>query len=319
MRKSNRRSSAKKEKVIMIASAGFVLAALTMTGIYMRSENAEVEDDGYTLDLAELESSADKYNEIADSGDDGDDMQVADGSLGIELGNQDDAMDYMPLEVGSGLVEIPGLTSGLKDKINEEVDGTGSVTGDVEAKTNTVSAGVDMAAAEGAQAQNAQTASVGDAEAVTEEAVAENVETVPTLQFAENDGLLRPVSGEVLLPFSMDGSIYFSTLNHYKYNPALMLSAEEGTTVTACAEGIVVSVYEDAQIGTAVVMEIGDGYQITYGQLKDLTVNVGDYVNEGQIFASVAAPTKYFSVEGSNLYLKMTADGAPINPEVLFR
>ena len=54
MRK-NRRNNAKKERTIMIASSVFVLAALTMTGIYMKSNNTEEQGDGYTIDFTALE------------------------------------------------------------------------------------------------------------------------------------------------------------------------------------------------------------------------------------------------------------------------
>lgn len=307
----------------MIASSAFVLTALTMTGIYLKSQNAESQDDGYTLDLAELENSAEnEFGEIAGNdsswtGDSASTPQVADNTIGEEFGNQDnltsemanndDAMDYMPLEVGSGLVEIPGLTDSLLESTDREIKG---ITDVENAETGKLAS---------AEAGNTGAEGTSDGKDATKEAATEKVEVAKSLHFAESDGLLRPVSGEVLLPFSMDGSIYFSTLDHYKYNPALMLSAEEGTGVVACAEGNVVDIFEDAQIGTAVTMDLGNGYRITYGQLKDVAVNVGDYVSEGEVFASVAAPTKYFSLEGSNLYLKLTADGDPVNPEVLFR
>ena len=140
-----------------------------------------------------------------------------------------------------------------------------------------------------------------------------------SLQFAESEGLLRPVNGEVLIPFSMDSSVYFSTLDQFKYNPAMMIAAEQGTGVSACAEGVVVDIFEDEEIGHAVTMDLGNGYQITYGQLYDINVTMNSHVDPGQIIASVAAPTKYYSVEGSNLYLKLTANGTPVNPEALFR
>ena len=55
-----------KERTIMIASSVFVLAALTMTGIYMKSNNTQEQDDGYTIDFTALENNAeDKYEEIA--------------------------------------------------------------------------------------------------------------------------------------------------------------------------------------------------------------------------------------------------------------
>ena len=61
-------------------------------------------------------------------------------------------------------------------------------------------------------------------------------------------------------------------------------------------------------------MELGGGYQATYGQLTNILVSEGSYVAAGDIIADVAAPTKYFSVEGTNVYFKLTKDGVPVNP-----
>ena len=77
--------------------------------------------------------------------------------------------------------------------------------------------------------------------------------------------------------------------------------------------------FRDAEIGNAVTMELGNGYELTYGQLQEITVAAGEYVDAGQMIAKVAAPTKYFLVEGSNLYLKCTQNGAPVDPSGLFQ
>ena len=51
----------------MLASSAFVLAALTMTGVYMKGQNVESKDDGYTLDFTALENNADdKMQEISE-------------------------------------------------------------------------------------------------------------------------------------------------------------------------------------------------------------------------------------------------------------
>ena len=65
-------------------------------------------------------------------------------------------------------------------------------------------------------------------------------------------------------------------------------------------------------------MDLGDGYEVTYGQVKDITYGVGSYVDAGTTIASVAAPTKYFCVEGANLYFQMKKDGVPIDPMQYF-
>ena len=319
MRK-NRRNSAKKERIIMIASSAFVLTALTLTGVYMKSNTNESQDDGYSVDFAQMGDEAqDKSDEIAknmQAENAAANNQVADNNLSAEGSENDtlaqgntseDALDYMPLEVGSGMVEIPGLTDGGKslDMAENPVDGE---TEDAEAVSGKAEAGsAEDKVASGAEDAKTETVNNGKA-----------VNTVE-LHFAEADGLLRPVNGEIILPFSMDGSIYFSTLDQYKYNPALMISAQEGTQILSCADGKVIDIFENEEIGQAVTVELGDGYQITYGQLQNITVGVGQYVEEGQSIGFLAAPTKYFYLEGSNLYLKLTVDGIPVNPEVLFR
>ena len=133
---------------------------------------------------------------------------------------------------------------------------------------------------------------------------------------AEKEGTDReaPVVGNVLINYSMDKTVYFPTLDQYKYNPAIVIAANEGDMITAAAAGKVTSVFEDPQIGQAVTMELGNGYEVTYGQLKEILVSEGSYVSMGDMIAKVAAPTKYYSIEGTNVYFRLTKDGSPINP-----
>jgi septal ring factor EnvC (AmiA/AmiB activator) len=112
----------------------------------------------------------------------------------------------------------------------------------------------------------------------------------------------------------MDGSVYFPTLNQYKYNPALVISSEMGNQVLASAKGIVESIGIDEETGTTLVLNIGNGYKLTYGQLKELAVTEGDVVEEGALLGYVSEPTKYYSEEGSNLYFAMTQDGEAVDP-----
>lgn len=137
---------------------------------------------------------------------------------------------------------------------------------------------------------------------------------LPELSFSEDTQMEWPVNGNILLDYNMEQTTYFPTLDQYKLSPAIAVQAVEGAPVTASVPGTVYSVEEDAQTGTTVTMEIGDGYQAVYGQLKDLTVAEGDTVDQGTTIGYIAAPTKYYSKEGSNLYFAMKKDGEPIDP-----
>lgn len=309
----NRRNNAKKERIIMLASSAFVLTALTMTGIYMQTREEESKDDGYTLDFTALEDNAeDKYLEIAQNRvQENEDLTVGDkvtASDVPEIDGLEDDLDYMPMEVGSGYVEIPGLTIPSETE-NLPADETKNPP--VEERLTPPAGELENSGEQEAPQETESSEEVAGS--------AQNVTVMKELHFAESDGLLRPLEGEVLIPFSMDGGVYFSTLDHYKYNPALMIVAKEDMAVAACAEGEVIDIFEDAVIGHAVTMDLGDGYQLTYGQLKEVNVSENSYVNPGELIGTVAAPTKYFSVEGANLYLKLTMDGKPVNPEALFR
>ena len=131
---------------------------------------------------------------------------------------------------------------------------------------------------------------------------------------ADKEQLLWPAAGTLLMDYSMDGSVYFATLNQYKYNPALVLGSEVGNQVLAAAKGIVESIYIDEETGTTLVLNIGNGYRLTYGQLKELTVSQGDIVESGAVLGYVSEPTKYYTKEGSNLYFEMTKDETPVDP-----
>ncbi len=132
--------------------------------------------------------------------------------------------------------------------------------------------------------------------------------------FSETDTLLWPVSGSILLNYSMDQTVYFATLDQYKYNPAVIISGSTGEEVVTAARGTVTAVETNAQTGNTVTIDIGSGYQTVYGQLADVNVAVGDYVNSGQAIGTLSEPTKYYSVEGCNLYFQLTKDGTPVNP-----
>jgi septal ring factor EnvC (AmiA/AmiB activator) len=138
-----------------------------------------------------------------------------------------------------------------------------------------------------------------------------------TLNFTDNDSLVLPIVGNVIMDYSMDSAVYHETMQQYRYSPALIIAANEGDVVTAAVDAKVTDIYSDAQTGKTISFDIGGGYELTYGQLENVKVNVGDTVSAGDIVASVAAPTIYYSEEGPNIYYKLTKNGEPIDP--LFR
>lgn len=132
--------------------------------------------------------------------------------------------------------------------------------------------------------------------------------------FSEDSVLTWPASGAVIMGYSMDQTVFFQTLEQYKYNPAMIIGGEVGETITASAAGIVTNIEETAQTGTTVSLDMGNGYTAVYGQLTDVPLSTGDYVNVGEMIGNLSEPTKYYSVEGPNLYFEILKDGEPVDP-----
>lgn len=132
--------------------------------------------------------------------------------------------------------------------------------------------------------------------------------------FSEDSVLTWPASGAVIMGYSMDQTVFFQTLEQYKYNPAMIIGGEVGETITASAAGIVTNIEETAQTGTTVSLDMGNGYTAVYGQLTEVPLSTGDYVNAGEMIGNLSEPTKYYSVEGPNLYFEILKDGEPVDP-----
>ena len=137
---------------------------------------------------------------------------------------------------------------------------------------------------------------------------------VYSLNFADGDTVGWPVQGNVIQYYSMDTTVYFPTLEQYKCSPAIEIQSEAGTMVASPANGKVAEVGEDARIGNYVRLEIGNDYQLILGQLTDICVTEGDYVARGAQIGTVAEPTRYYVVEGDNLYFQMLHGEETVDP-----
>lgn len=135
-----------------------------------------------------------------------------------------------------------------------------------------------------------------------------------TLHFDKNQ-TQWPIEGEILLDYSMDKTIYFPTLEQYRYNPAMVIQGAVNDKVKAAASGKITKISENEETGCTVWQDLGDGYTAVYGQLKELNFAEGDMVSEGQVIGYVSEPTKYYVTEGSNVYFRMEKDEKAVNPK----
>ena len=86
------------------------------------------------------------------------------------------------------------------------------------------------------------------------------------------------------------------------------------TPVVAPANAKVQEIGSNEEIGNYVVLSMGNKYTAVCGQLKELKVKANEYVKEGQVLGYIAEPTKYYSVEGANVFFELTHEDKAIDP-----
>ena len=274
-----------KEKISIIAASVFVLSALTLAGVYMSSQGDRQKEEN-RIDFAKLEQENITSEE-------GGNTALPDTRYVSGKAESDIETNRKP-QTDSRFID-PDIYD-LSDNNDMDVD---------PAFTEVNSGQVENTKQDGAKAGTDKAAVFMEGQ--------ELVADTP-LFFSEEDSLALPVIGDVLLDYSMDKAVYHATMQQYHYNPALVVAASEGQTITAAADGIVSDVYYDSQTGNTIRFDLGNGYMLTYGQLSDISLKAGDRVAAGDVVGKVAKPTIYYTQEGTNVYYKLTKDGVPIDP-----
>ena len=197
-------------------------------------------------------------------------------------------------EAGNGESAGDGTAVGLAD--NENGTGSGSFSDGIS---------VDTGLADASDGTLTGANSMAEAGAAVSESL--------VLDFTDTDKLSWPVTGNIVLGYSMDTTTYFPTLDQYKVNPANVIQSEVSTPVSAPADARVVSVGTNEEIGNYVDLDLGNGYTAVCGQLKEIPVVENEYVRQGDLLGYVAEPTKYYAVEGTNVFFEFLKDGVPVD------
>lgn len=153
---------------------------------------------------------------------------------------------------------------------------------------------------------------------ISSEIVDESVENEPYPQETEETkSYSMPANGEILKDFSSDTLQYSSTYNDMRIHSAVDIACNEGTVVTACADGKVLSVEESASLGNVITIDHGNGLTVKYAALKDVKVSTGSVVTLGDTLGVVATvPSE--CADQSHLHIEAYQNGESFSVLDLF-
>lgn len=261
-----------------------IAAAVGAVAVYKESLGNYLNDSNNQLARAESEQTTEDLPEESEE------------SSAPETENGADAAGQAEAQQDAAQAEEP------QDAAQTEI--TGELTADA-GQTTDPAALPEVDAGQGLLVEGSEDADSAEAGAGAEAAA---------LHFSADSKMIWPMEGEVLIDYSPDTTTYFQTLDQYRTNPGILIQGQAGGAILAPADARIAEVGFDDEIGNYLVLDLGNGYEATIGQLKDIAVVPEQIVKAGDAIACLNVPTRYFSVEGEHLFLELTVDGQTVDP-----
>ncbi|MDO4301449.1 MAG: M23 family metallopeptidase [Clostridia bacterium] len=136
--------------------------------------------------------------------------------------------------------------------------------------------------------------------------------------FDDSQEMEWPVSGQIVMDYSNDTGIYDRTLEQYRTNDSICISADIGTEVCAASDGIITSITKDKISGVTVSVDHGNGWSSTYSQLdENLAVSEGEAIHKGDKIGAVTNPTNYSVALGPHLEFAVFNNETATDPKLV--
>ena len=135
-----------------------------------------------------------------------------------------------------------------------------------------------------------------------------SVSTKPSTYLApmENASLVKDFSNKELQ--------YNDTLKQWEIHKALDISSDTSNNVLAIANGTVSNVYTNYLEGGVIEITHDNGIKSVYKSLDDISVKNGDYVNAGDVIASISTSMARELNTGNHLHFEMFENNLSIDP-----
>lgn len=129
----------------------------------------------------------------------------------------------------------------------------------------------------------------------------------------------KPLSGDILKPYSKDKLVYSKTLELWKTHDGIDIKAENMQNVKSIEKGRVEKVYEDSFYGVTVVIDHGQGYKSSYSNLdKNVLVKEKQIIAKGKVIGKVSKSAIGEIKDDYHLHFTLLKDGSITDPTYIF-
>lgn len=137
----------------------------------------------------------------------------------------------------------------------------------------------------------------------------ENKEVIEVAKF-NNNFFEKPISTEILRPFSLNELIYSPTLNEWNIHVGTDFKAKLGDEVKSIQSGIVKTISSNDKYGEYIIIEHTNGYESLYANITVLdALKEGIKVEQGQLIGYVAESFGFEVLDETHLHFELKKDG----------
>ncbi|MBQ9965230.1 MAG: M23 family metallopeptidase [Clostridia bacterium] len=127
-----------------------------------------------------------------------------------------------------------------------------------------------------------------------------------------------PCEGEISKDYSTTELVYSATFSDMRLHTGLDIACEKGTDVWSMSDGEVMSVEENASLGTVVAVSYENQIIIKYCGLENVTVAAGDVIAAGEVIGEVGeVPSE--CADQSHIHIEASKNGKSISPKDLVK
>ena len=161
---------------------------------------------------------------------------------------------------------------------------------------------------------------ISDTESIVSQITAEKVTEEPytseeaeTTEEKETKNFSMPVEGEIIKEYSDSVLQYSKTYGDMRLHSGVDIACKEGTSVSACADGTVVSIGSDSFLGNVVVIDHKNGITVKYAALENLKVEQGSRIKCGDIIGTITTIPSECG-DDSHLHIEVSKNGEVVSP-----
>ncbi len=134
------------------------------------------------------------------------------------------------------------------------------------------------------------------------------------------NAMILPLDGPIINDYTSNSLIYSETLEAWVGHDGLDIKANEGTIITAAADGVIKEVYEDELWGIVIVIDHNNELLTRYSNLltKDM-VKVGTQVKKGDHISKVGRTAKVEMLMEPHLHFEVIKNGKIVDPRSIIK